>query len=659
VPLVLRLAHTLKGAARVVKQPEIADGAHAIEDALSPYRDASDGPPRDRLDTVLRHLDAIAGRVGALGMPADAEPAAPARPEPVSANRAPAEEAIRTVRADIAEVDTLLEGIAETHMLLAGLRATRRSVERVQGLADLVAEQLAAHRGARPPQQVAAAGSTYALADDLRRGIARIERELDTATDQIGRELRQSREAAEELRLVGAGTLFTGLERTARDAARALGKEIEFAAAGGDIRLDADVLAGVQAALVQLVRNAVAHGIESPVERRAAGKPAAGRITLDIARRAARIVLTCRDDGRGVDLDAVRRAAQRRGMTAAAVGRMGAAELTRLLLDGGITTAETVTEIAGRGIGLDVVRAAVERLGGTVAVETERGKGTIFRLVAPLSLASIDAVAVAAGGIDAVVPLDAVRGTLLLDPESLSRGTVETTVLHEGQAIPFLWLARVLGGQFLPATQPLSNSRKWPTVIVAAPAGLAAVGVERLAGVARIVVRLLPELAPADPVVAGAALDAEGNPLLVLDPDGLFAEACRPDAAEPAPPAARHPVLVVDDSLTTRMLEQSILESAGYEVDLAVSAEEALEIAGRRRYALFLVDVDMPGMDGFGFISHIRADPALHDIPAVLVTSRAAPEDRQRGREVGAHGYIVKGEFDQAELLTLIRTLIE
>jgi two-component system chemotaxis sensor kinase CheA len=117
-------------------------------------------------------------------------------------------------------------------------------------------------------------------------------------------------------------------------------------------------------------------------------------------------------------------------------------------------------------------------------------------------------------------------------------------------------------------------------------------------------------------------------------------------------------VLVIDDSLTTRMLEQSILESAGYEVDLAVSAEEALEIARRKRYALFLVDVEMPGLDGFGFVERARADPALHDIPSVLVTSRAAPEDRQRGRDVGARGYIAKGEFDQAELLAMIRPLI-
>jgi len=159
-------------------------------------------------------------------------------------------------------------------------------------------------------------------------------------------------------------------------------------------------------------------------------------------------------------------------------------------------------------------------------------------------------------------------------------------------------------------------------------------------------------------VVAGATLDGEGNPRLVIDPDALVAEAlgAGPESSAAAP--ARPPILVIDDSLTTRMLEQSILESAGFEVETAVSAEEALDRAHRERFALFLVDVEMPGMDGFSFIERARGDPALRDIPAILVTSRSAAEDRRRGDEVGANGYIVKSEFNQGELLERIRSLV-
>jgi two-component system chemotaxis sensor kinase CheA len=202
------------------------------------------------------------------------------------------------------------------------------------------------------------------------------------------------------------------------------------------------------------------------------------------------------------------------------------------------------------------------------------------------------------------------------------------------------------------------SARDWTAAVIAGSEGLAAFGVDRLLGTARVVVRPLPEHADADAMVAGVFLDGQGNPRLFLDADGLVARAGRGEEAALEQAPSKRPVLVVDDSLTTRMLEQSILESAGYEVDVALSGEQALEVVRARRYALILVDVEMPGMDGFGFIERIRADPALHDIPAILVTSRNAPEDRQRGREVGAQGYIIKSEFNQVELLKLIKPLV-
>lgn len=188
--------------------------------------------------------------------------------------------------------------------------------------------------------------------------------------------------------------------------------------------------------------------------------------------------------------------------------------------------------------------------------------------------------------------------------------------------------------------------------------GRAAFGVNRLLGVGRIVMRALPEGMQASAAIAGASLDAEGNPQLVLDPDGLVA-AAHGGKSEAAPaPAAKLPVLVVDDSMTTRMLEKSILESAGYSVDVALSGEEGLERVRARRFGMILVDVEMPGMDGFTFIEHIRADPELRDIPAILVTSLGSPDHLRRGREVGANGHIVKSEFNQAELLSTIEQLM-
>ena len=642
----LRLAHTLKGAARVVKQQEIADRAHAIEEALSPFRESPDILARERIDAVLEHLDDIGSRILNLASAASAEATGPkVRPD--------VDEDIRTVRADVAEMDAVLDGVSETHALLSGLRKAGQATERARHLADLLLAQFAPQAGGDPGRRSLADREHFAsIAEEMRKSIGGLERSFAASIDQIDRELRQLRDAAEQLRLASAGTLFTALERTVRDTAQALSKRVLFTGTGGDIRVDSHVLSTVQGALMQLVRNAVAHGIESVGDRRTAGKPESGRVSVDVSRRGRRIVFQCRDDGRGLDLEAVRRVAIERGLVDANARRHGAEEFVRLLLRGGISTSEVVTELSGRGIGLDVVREAAERLGGEVIVKTHPGTGTTFELVVPPSLASMEALLVDASGTVTGIPLDAVKSSLRIAAAEISRASSGASILYGTEAIPFLPLATALGGR------GRASSRNWTALVVAGAGGLAAVGIDRLLGTARVVVRPLPAHAHASAIVAGVSLDAEGNPQLVLDPDGIVAEARQRHSAEPDPAAPGYPVLIIDDSLTTRMLEQSILESAGYQVEVAVSAEEALEVAHRKRYALFLVDVEMPGMDGFTFVERIRSDPALHAIPAILVTSRAAPEDIKRGHDVGAQGYVVKSEFDQTALLAMIRPLV-
>jgi two-component system chemotaxis sensor kinase CheA len=349
----------------------------------------------------------------------------------------------------------------------------------------------------------------------------------------------------------------------------------------------------------------------------------------------------------------VKRSAARRGVPESELEKLGSEQLLNLLLKGGISTSAAVTDVSGRGIGLDIVREAAERLGGDVTVRTDRGKGTTFELSFPLSVAQIPVLTVQVSDVIARIPLEAVRRTARISAGEIARSVRGDSVIHEGSAVPFLQLSTALrqGTESKP-----TGARS--AVVVQSQKGVAAIGVDRLLGTSNVVLRPLPDLAPADPMIAGASLDAEGNPQLVLDSEGLVACVLRATAAEKAPPAERQPLLVVDDSLTTRMLEQSILEAAGFAVDVAVSAEEALETARHKRYALFLVDVEMPGMDGFGFVETIRKDPVLHDTPAILITSRSSVEDQKRGRDVGAQGYMVKSEFDQNALVSQIHRLV-
>jgi len=642
VARLLRIAHTLKGAARVVKENEIADCAHGMEEVLIPWRENRQQVPRTEIDRILGELDRAEARLKELAPPPEESvpvqaviPGAPA-PTPF------AEEPTLSVRTELTDVDSLLDGLAETHALLSGLRSAADDMEQSRHLADLMLAQLSPRPGTvlSGPQK-----HLFTLADELRRKLAGADRALDQSLGQMDRELGQLRDNAEQMRLVSAASLFTALERAVRDGARSLGRLAEFAGEGGEVRLDAPVIEAVQHALVQMVRNAVAHGIESPAERRANGKPEEGRVRLRVARRGRLILFECSDDGRGLDFDAIRRAAK--------TPQASDEEAVRLLLKGGISTSDQVTQAAGRGVGLDVVRDVAQRLGGGVDVRSEAGRGTVFELTVPSSLLAVDTLLVETSGVVAGLPLESVRQCLRLKPEDFADTGHGLAIRFEQAAVPFLPLAELIA-----APRP-SPSLLWTAVVVASRDGLAAIGIDRLQGTARVVVHPLPDEAPADAIVAGASLDAEGNPRLMLDPDRLVAAVGRASGLL-APQTKPLPmILVVDDSLTTQMLQRSILESAGYPVDVAGSAEIGLEMAKARDYGLFLVDVEMPGMDGFGFVERVRSDPVLYRIPAIMVTSRNATEDLQRGRDVGAQGYMVKSAFDQTELLAMIRRLTE
>jgi two-component system chemotaxis sensor kinase CheA len=301
-----------------------------------------------------------------------------------------------------------------------------------------------------------------------------------------------------------------------------------------------------------------------------------------------------------------------------------------------------------------VVRQVMEELGGEPSITTEAGKGTRVTLSVPALLSSLDVLLLEASGQTVAIPVNAVRRSVRIPKSDLAKRADATRVVFDGTLIPFLELSTALDPE---STQKRRDSAI-SAVVLEANGELLALGVDRLLGAENVVLRRLPASTPALPIVAGASLDSEGNPRLVLDAERVVALAHEQPRLGVDAEAAAIPILVIDDSLTTRMLEQSILESAGYEVAVAASAEEGLEKARARKFALMLVDVEMPGMDGFRFVETARADPELRSVPAILVTSRDSPEDRQRGRDVGASDYIVKSEFDQRQLLDRIRSLV-
>jgi two-component system chemotaxis sensor kinase CheA len=614
-----RAAHTLKGAARVVKQPAIAEMAHVMEDVLAAHRDAGTALAPQEIDELLRLLDALEEQLGALRAAAPPEPGVVAAP-PEPAGR---------VRVDAAGLDELAAELIGLEAALAGLRDDEAALDRARRRAG-----------------------AEALAEELER----LHRRARARADAMERSVRQARALCDELRLAPAAEVFPQLERAARDAARETGRRVEIEAEGGAVRLDRTVLLAARDALLHVVRNAVMHGIEPAAERAGAGKPEAGRIRVRAERRGDRIAFTCGDDGRGADLAAVRRAAIERGIVdARAAEALDDRAALDLVFAPGLTTAATVTELSGRGVGLDAVRAAAGRLRGRVSAESRPGQGLTLTLDLPVSLALYSALAVEAAGRRALIPTDAVEATRVVSDDELVTTADGPAVRHDGVLLPVVPLSLLLGAPPAPRTRP-----RLTVAVVRAGGRAVALAVDALGAVREVAVRPLPKAAGRSPILAGAAVDEGGAPTPVLDPEGLVSAARAGAAAHVAPPEAppkRDPVLVIDDSITTRILEQSMLEAAGWEVELAASAEEGLALAAARAHALFIVDIEMPGMNGLDLVATFRADAALRDTPIILLTSLSSADDRERGERAGADAYLVKGELEQGAFLRNVEEL--
>jgi two-component system, chemotaxis family, sensor kinase CheA len=632
---ILRQAHTLKGAARVVRLPRIAEIAHAMEDALAPHRDSSEAVSKEQIDRLLRQVDTISSEITALDPPLAGAPKNQSAVEP-----------FERVRVGVAEMDALLSGVSETAVQLDGIR---RGIEVVREVEDRLAAFQQQLTDAKPGLRL------HETVEEMRLALQHARQGLGMRADSTDREVAELRGNIDRLRLLPTSLILPALERAVRDAADTLGKQVVFHTLGREQRLESHVLSALGEALSHLVRNSVAHGIERPQDRLALGKPACGEVSLKIERRADRILFTCSDDGSGIDVDAVRRAAVARGtMSAAAAAALSPAEALELIFTPGMTTSASLNEVAGRGIGLEVVREVAGRFKGRVGVRTDVGLGTSVEIEVPVSLSSVRAILLAAGDLLIWVPLEAVHSAMRLDTDAIVSLAGRSSLLFEGRAIPFIRLAETMG-------RPLASgadSQPHLAAIVQVGAALLAVGVDRVIHASEVIVHPLPAAAGRVALLAGAVFDAQGNPQLVLNPEALLAAALAV-SSRPMPPAAPTPhILVIDDSLTSRLLLQRILETGGFKVDLAVSGEDAMAKARERHYSLFVCDVEMPGMNGFEFVSRTREYDYLQAIPSILVTTRGSVDDRRRGAESGARSYIVKGEFSKDSLLATVRSLV-
>jgi two-component system chemotaxis sensor kinase CheA len=668
-----RTVHSLKGAARAVNVTVLESACHHLEGMLAAARDgtAELGPEqfallfaaadaieeagmrlREQRDLTDSPLAELLPRLGAAGAGAAAPsvsrvtPKPPPPPPAGDTASAPAPPpAPGTVRISAEKLDQLLACSGE--LLLARRRVQARAGE-LTTLHDLVTRW-------RP-----ASASRERTEDDFNRLV----KELDRLTEALAGDVRALRQAGNALddevrrvRMLPFAEACQGLDRLVHDLARSAGKEVELVIEGGDVELDRSVLEGMRDPLRHLVRNAVDHGVEPPEQRRAAGKRPAGRVTIAAVLRGSQVQVTVADDGRGLDLEALRQQARKRGLPEAATE----AELVRQIFLPGFSTARLITDVSGRGVGLDVVKSRLEALHGTVELSFTPGQGTRFTLAVPLTLTTLRALLLGAAGQTFALASTNVRRLVRVEPAHLRSVEGRPMLALGGPPLPVASLAGTLG---LTGAAPQTNG-KVPAVVVTAGTQTAAFLVDELVNEQEVVIKNLGARIRRVRHLSGATILPSGEVTLVLNAAALIraALAAPPGAAVTttltrAAPAAKKRVLVVDDSVTTRALEKSILEAAGYEVTAAADGAAAWQLLQDRGADLVVSDVEMPRLDGFALTAAVRGSRRFRELPVVLVTGRESDQDRARGIEVGADAYLVKSAFDQTNLLQTIAQLL-
>ena len=704
----MRAAHSLKGAARIIDLTPAVRVAHEMEECLVAAQRGAIRLDHAHIDALLKGIDLLAELASEQG-PDEAEaerridsfvhalhqapkvhgatpsPSEPRLPEETSgagdntaistasaepeAPAIPGDAGSRMVRVTAESLNRLLGLAGESLMASRRLRPFNDGLLRLRRVQAELVRSVEALKAAMPaattdPSALQALDAVQLRLQESQAILGQRLDEFDTvdrqATDLASRLYDET--LASRMRPFEDGVRH--FSRTVRDIGRALGKKVRLDIVGGATSIDRDILEQLDAPLGHLLRNAVDHGLEDPQERSAAGKPAEGTIRLEARHHAGLLQIIVADDGRGIDLDALRQATVDRGFTTTeAVHDLSEAELLEFLFLPGFSMKATISDISGRGVGLDAVQAMVRQIRGQVEIASQPGRGTRFQLQLPLTLSVIRALLVEIAGEPYALPLVAITRTLRLPREHIASLEGRPHFQFDGRQIGLVTAHEVLG-----RGEADTTGADLAAVIVGQGNDSYALVVDRFLGEHELVVRPLdPRLAKVKDVSA-AALMENGAPVLILDVEDLIrsmeklVSSGRLRTLEQRPARAgqkqRKRILVVDDSLTVRELERKLLDHRGFEVEVAVDGMDGWNAIRSGAFDLVVTDIDMPRMDGIELVTLIKKDSGLRNIPVMIVSYKDREEDRRRGLDAGADYYLTKSSFHDETLIHAVEDLI-
>jgi chemosensory pili system protein ChpA (sensor histidine kinase/response regulator) len=558
----------------------------------------------------------------------------------------------QVLRVDARRIDQLMNSVGE--LTFDRTRIERRVAELrrlVRQLSD-TRQRLRERVGVERDDHAVLAGIEEELGEQVAQ-LARHTSALIDDTDALRRTSSALQAGLTQVRMSSASLLFSRLARSVREFARGTSKRIQLVALGEETEFDKSVADHVTEPLLQLLRNAIAHGIEDPERREQLGKPGVGTIRIEARQQGEEIWIEVADDGAGIDPGRIRQRLVASGRwTPEAVAEAPDAAILRAIFEPGVSSREETDALAGRGVGLDAVRESIARLGGDIRVESTRGEGTTFVLRLPVTTAISQALLFKVGGDVYAIPNVHVVETSHIETSS---PTMPRQLRHLDGTVPLVVLHRVLGQ---PEPQ---DARRVPAVIIQYAGKLLAITCDRVIGPREIVVKSLGPLLSPLPLFAGGTISGSGKVQLILDTATLVALAHpeqRPLVGGPTSATGGAPrVLIADDSRAVREALHRMLAGAGYIADTADDGQRALEMLREMRYAALVTDLEMPRLDGFGLLEALRADARLARLPALVISSRTSRANRERAAELGAVQFIPK-PVTRRRLVDALRDLL-
>lgn len=687
-----RNAHSLKGAAMTMGLGNITSLCHHMEDIIREIREQRMETDPETFDVLFQANDVISAMVERLshspvedttqlnGLLERMEALLPTSGESLPSHPIPKQmtkiyetplgkTAYKTVRVPTEKVDRFLNIAVELvilrnqmQSLLDQLDMTGTSQKKEQKLLSVMEENFSDTSVSQKPFHFA----LQELILQRRKGHQFVEQfgeNFQESLEVLKQLVTETQQLVMDIRMLPVSMMFNAFSRPVRDLAKQKNKKVELIIQGEETRIDKRAIEELSDPLMHLLRNAIDHGIESPEERKQRSKEETGKIILRAFQDIDKVIIEIMDDGRGIDKEQIKMKALEKGfLSEDHAKRLIDDEVFDLLFLQGFSTAAMVTELSGRGVGMEVVKDNVENLNGSVEITSDPGERTKITISLPLTLATTRAFLVRCSGHTLAIPVFSAVQVLRVSPDSILIAKGREAVYLKGEIVPCERLDLTLS---FPKQEKVDTDGKLPLILLRHSGKKIAFQVDEVVGVEEIVIRNLGTHLKRLPIFSGSSILGTGEIALIIDVPRLFTTAqvkagniFLERSASFEKKAIRQRILLVEDQMTTRLLEKSILEASGFEVETAVDGLAAINMLEENRYDLVITDVQMPRMDGFTLTATLKKDGRFSHLPVIIVTSLESEAEKTQGLQAGADAFLLKKSFNQELLIQTIKTLI-